>query len=173
MNDDSYDSQNNDTPEKPTKSALKRQMTALQKMGETIVGLPDAQLKKIPLENPLLDAVKMARSLKSHEAKRRQLQYIGKLMRNIDAEPIQIALETVLNKNQQGKAHFHQIERWRDKLISEGDEALEKLVEQYPHADRQHIRQVMRKAQNDVAQEKNTGGETELFRCLRELVEKK
>lgn len=169
MIDDSSD--NDNFPERPTKSALKRQMTALQKMGETLVDLPEAQLKKIPLENPLLDAIKTARSLKSHEAKRRQLQYIGKLMRNIDAEPIQSALEKVQNKNQQSKAQFHQIERWRDKLIAEGDTALEKLLEQYPDADRQHIRQLMRKAQNDVTQQKNTGGETELFRYLRLLID--
>jgi|SRR5579872_1138248 len=148
-------------PERPTKSALKRQMTALQKMGEILVELPEAQLKKIPLENPLLDAIITARSLKSHEARRRQLQYIGKLMRNIDAEPIQTALEKVQNKNQQSKAQFHQIERWRDRLIAEGDMALQKFLEQYPEADRQRLRQLMRNAQ-----------ETELFRYLRLLVEK-
>jgi len=166
------DSQNDEIPEQPTKSALKRQMTALQKMGEILVGLPEAQLLKIPLENPLLDAVKTARSLKSHEAKRRQLQYIGKIMRHIDVEPIQIALEKIQDKSQKSKAEFHQIERWRDRLITEGDLALEKFLEQYPDADRQHIRQLMRKAQNDVAKQKNTGGETELFRYLRGLVEK-
>lgn len=160
------DSQNDDSPERPTKSALKRQMTALQKMGEILVELPAPQLKKIPLENPLLDAILTARSLKSHEAKRRQLQYIGKLMRNIDSEPIQTALEKVQNKNQQSKAQFHQIERWRDRLINEGDIALQKFLEHYPDADRQHIRQLMRKAQT-------ANGETELFRYLRGLVEQK
>lgn len=161
-----------ETPERPTKSALKRQMTALQKIGEILVNLPETQLKKIPLENPLLDAILTARSLKSHEAKRRQLQYIGKLMRNIDAEPIYIALDKVQNTSQQSKAQFHQMERWRDRLITEGDTALEKLLEHYPDADRQHIRQLIRKAQHDVKQQKNTGAETELFRYLRELIEK-
>ncbi len=167
MIDDSNDDQN----ESVTKSALKRQMTALQKMGEVLVELPEAQLQKIPLENPLLDAVRMARSLKNHGAKRRQLQYIGKIMRNIDPTPIQAALEKIQNKSQQGKAQFHQIERWRDRLIAEGDSALEKFLEQHPNADRQHIRQLMRKAQHDLAQNKNTGGKTELFRYLSELIE--
>jgi ribosome-associated protein len=159
------DSQNDDSLDRPTKSALKRQMTALQKMGEILVELPEPQLKKIPLENPLLDAIMTARSLKSHEARRRQLQYIGKLMRNIDCEPIQTALDKVQNKNQQSKAQFHQIERWRDRLITEGDVALQKFLEQYPDADRQHLRQLMRKAQH-------LKGETELFRYLRVVVEK-
>ena len=162
---DSHDN----NPAHPTKSELKRQMTALQKMGEILVELPEAQLKKIPLEHPLLDAVNHARSLKSHEAKRRQLQYIGKLMRNIDATPIQFALEKIQSKNQQSKAHFHQIERWRDRLIAEGDPALEKLIEQHPHIDRQHVRQLIRSAQQDVAKGKNSGSKTELFRYLQAL----
>ncbi|HSW92813.1 MAG TPA: ribosome biogenesis factor YjgA [Gammaproteobacteria bacterium] len=166
------DSSEPDSPKSLTKSALKRHMDALQKMGETLVHLSDTELRKIPLENPLLDAILTARSLKSHEAKRRQLQYIGKIMRNVDVEPIQLALEKVQNKSQAGKAQFHQIERWRDQLIAEGDVALEKFIEQYPDADRQHIRQLMRKAQQDVKKQKNTGGETELFRYVRELVEK-
>lgn len=155
------DSDNNNLPERPTKSALKRQMTALQEIGEILVSLPETQLKRIPLENPLLEAIQTARSLKSHEAKRRQLQYIGKLMRNIDPEPIQTALDNVLNKSKQSKAQFHQIERWRDLLIAEGDSALEKLLQLYPEMDRQHIRQLVRRKQ-----------QTELFRYLREWMEK-
>ncbi len=155
------DSENDDSPERPTKSALKRQMTALQEIGEILVNLPESQLKQIPLENPLFDAIRTARSLKSHEARRRQLQYIGKLMRNIDPEPIQVALDKVQNKSQQSKARFHQIERWRDRLIAEGDSALEKLLEQYPDIDRQRIRQLIRQSQ-----------QTELFRYLREWMEK-
>ena len=167
-NDPDHDS----TPEPLTKSALKRQMTALQEIGEILVDLPAAELKKIPLENPLLDAIMTARSLKSHEARRRQLQYIGKIMRHTDVSPIQNALEILQNKSRQGKAHFHQMERWRDRLVKEGDVALEEFLERYPMADRQHIRQLMRKAQKDVLHQKKTGGETELFRYLRELIEK-
>lgn len=167
MIDDSHD----DHPERPTKSALKRQMTALQKIGEVLVALPEAQLKKIPLENPLRDAIYAARSLKSHEAKRRQLQYIGKLMRKIDPTPIETALEKIQQKSQQSKAQFHQMERWRERLITEGDVALEKFLEHYPTVDRQHIRQLIRKAQQDVTQQKKTGGEIELFRYLREIIE--
>ena len=93
-------------------------------------------------------------------------------MRNIDVEPIQMALEKVQDRSQKSKAEFHQIERWRDRLIAEGDVALEKFLQLHPDADRQHIRQLMRKAQSDVAKQKNTGGVTELFRYLRGLVEK-
>ncbi len=156
-----------DSDNDPSKSALKRQMTALQKMGETLVALSNSQLAKIPLENPLLDAINTARSLKSHEAKRRQLQYIGKIMRNVDAEPIQKALDKVQNKSRESKAQFHQIESWRDRLIAEGDVALEKFIQEYENVDRQHIRQLVRKAQQQKA-----GGETELFRYLRVVMDK-
>ena len=154
------------------KSALKRQMSALQKMGEILVALPAAQLAKVPLEQSLREAINAARELKSHEAIRRQLQYIGKLMRNIDAVPIQEALEKIQGTHQQGKAQFHQIERWRDKLIAEGDEVLQKFLESYPEGDRQHLRQLIRKSQLDQANNKNSGSETELFRYLRQLIEK-
>jgi ribosome-associated protein len=162
MTDDDNDQQ--------TKSERKRQMLALQKLGEILVGLPEIQLKKIPLENPLLDAVYIARSLKSHEAKRRQLQYIGKLMRQIDPEPIQTALDKIHGSHLQSKAQFQQIERWRDKLIEEGDIALEKFLLQYTSIDRQHLRRLIRKAQDDIKKDRKTGGETELFRYLRSVV---
>src|SRR5947207_4279167 len=160
-----------ESEDRQTKSERKRQMLALQKLGEILVALPEVQLKKIPLDNLLLDAVNMARSLKSHEAIRRQLQYIGKIMRNIDPAPIQIALEKIQGTHQKNKAQFHQIERWRDKLIAEGDSALEKLLEQYPEIDRQQIRQLIRNAQHDVLNNKNSGSETELFRYLRCFIE--
>lgn len=154
------------------KSALKRQSAALQKIGEILVALPEPQLNKVPLDQQLLDAVNVARGLKSHEAIRRQLQYIGKIMRNIDAEPIQAALEKIEGTHQQNKARFHQMERWRDKLIAEGDVALQKFLEQYPDADSQHLRQLIRKSQLDQTNNKKTGGETELFRYLRDVIEK-
>jgi ribosome-associated protein len=161
-----------DTPEeRQTKSERKRQMLALQELGEILVSLPEVQLKKIPMDSRLLDAVNAARALTSHEAIRRQLQYIGKLMRNIDPAPIQVALEKIQGMHQQNKAQFHQIERWRDKLIVEGDSALTKLLEQYPDVDSQQIRQLIRKAQHDVKNNKKTGGETELFRYLRQFIE--
>ena len=162
----------NTPPEKDSKSQRKRDMTALQKIGETLVGLPASSLAKIPLSGRLLDSILIARTLKTHEARRRQLQFIGKLMRDIDPLPIQIAIDKVQSKNQQGAAQFHQIERWRDRLIAEGDVALQNLLEAYPVAEthRQQLRQLVRNAQQDKANEKNTGAEKELFRYLRELL---
>lgn len=81
--------------EKPSKTQRKKDMIFLQKLGETLVGLSESQLAKIPLPDDLLESIYLVRSLKSHGAKRRQLQYIGRLMREIDPEPIQKALKSM------------------------------------------------------------------------------
>jgi ribosome-associated protein len=156
----------NGVPLPPSKSQRKRDMTALQKMGGVLVDLPASELAKIPMQDRLSDAIYAARALTTHGAKRRQLQYIGRLMRDEEMEPIYQALETIHSQNQQGKAHFHQLERWRDRLIAEGDGALRVFVELFPDTDVQHLRQLIRNTQ------KNPTVGTELFRYLRKVAEK-
>lgn len=160
----------NNLPSRPSRSQRKREVLALQEIGEVLVELPAIQLAKIPLEPKLAEAIATARTLKSREAKRRQLQYIGKLMRNTDVQLIEEALNKIQDNDLKSKALFHQMERWRDKLISEGDKALEEFLKQYPNADSQHIRQLMRRAKQDQNNNKNSGAETELFRYLRGLL---
>jgi ribosome-associated protein len=162
-----------DLPNRESKSRRKKEMLALQKMGEILVQLAATQLAKIPLVSPLAEAIATARQITSHEGKRRQLQYIGKLMRNVDTQPIQEALDKVLLQGQTSKAKFHQVERWRDKCISEGDTAQQEFMEKYPDADRQQLRQLIRNAQQDKKTGKNLGAETALFRFLREIIEAK
>lgn len=153
-----------------SKSKRKRQMTALQDIGKTLVELSQTQLDTIPLESPLAEAITLARSIKDHEGKRRQLQYIGKLMRHIDTQPIQDALNKIQLKDKQGTIKFHQIELWRDRLIAEKDAILQEFVEKFPDADRQHIRQLVRNAQQDFDNNRNTGAKTALFRYLQTLI---
>lgn len=152
-------------PQRESKTQRKNQMIALQKLGETLVDLPAAQLATIPLEPILADAIDAARSYTSHGAIRRQLQYIGRLMRDIDSQPIQVALEKLQSKNKQGIAQLHQVERWRDKLIAEGDQALQPFLQQFPNADHVHLRQLIRHAQ-----QQKTGAETQLFRYLKKTM---
>ncbi len=156
----------NEMPERPSKSERKRQMTALQKLGEKLVNLSLDLLAKIPLDNTLKTALLDARKITSHEAKRRQLQYIGRLMRDIDSAPIEAALEDLESKSKLSKAKFHQMERWRDTLIAEEDDALQRFLEQYPHADRQQLRQLTRNAKKTLK-----GADTELFRYIRKIIE--
>jgi ribosome-associated protein len=151
----------------PSKSQRKRDMTALQKMGETLVRLPAAQLAKIPLESTLADAIALARTITGHEALRRQMQYIGKLMRFVDPEPIHAALEGIESKSKFSKAQFHLIERWRDRLIAEDDDALQAFLEKFPTTSRQQLRQLVRNAK------RRETADTELFRYIRKIIEAK
>lgn len=153
-------------PLQDSKSKRKRQMIALQKIGEALVTLSAAQLSKIPLDSVLLEAIIAARSFSSNEAKRRQLQYIGRLMREIeDITSIQAALDKLTLKSQQSKAQLHQIERWRDKLVEADDQALQEFLLQFPHADRQQLRQLIRNAK------KKESPDRELFRYLKSMVD--
>ena len=156
----------------PSKSALKRQMTALQKVGEELVGLSDRELEKIPLASePLRQAILEARRIRSNNARRRQLQYIGKLMRKVDAQPIENALKA-LHQHRQGKTdRFHDLEKLRDELLAEGPSGLEQVLQRFPGADRQHLRQLLRQQQREQLQQKPPAASRKLFKYLRELSE--
>lgn len=153
-------------PQRESKTQRKNQMIALQKLGEALVNLPAAQLAQVPLDPILAEAITAAKTYTKREAIRRQLQYIGRLMREIDPQPIQAALEKFQSKNKQATARFHQIERWRDKLIAEGDTVLKLFLEQHPQTDHVHLRQLIRQAQQAKA-----GAETQLFRYLKQILE--
>ena len=157
-------------PDEVSKSSIKREMTAMQKIGEALVALPPSQFEKVPLPETLSDAIKHARTLKTGESIRRQMQYIGKLMRNVDLEPIKLALTQIKLSHERVTDEFHEVETWRDKFITEGDDAIQIFLQQHSTADRQRIRQLVRKAQHDRKTGKNSGAETELFRYLRDLV---
>lgn len=156
----------------PSKSARKRQMTALQKLGEELVGLSERELVKIPIEDAnLLEVIREARSIRSHSARRRHLQYLGKLMRSVDASPIEAALDA-LHKRRRGEAQsFHELEAWRDTLLHDGDSAIQGLLQRFPTADRQQLRQLLRQHKRELATGKPLAASRKLFRYLRELSE--
>lgn len=153
-----------------SKSQLKRESHALQALGEELVELPAAKLEKIPLPEELAEAVALARRIKARGGRKRQLQYIGKLMRKIDEEPIRQAMDQIKGESTRETARLHKLEQWRDRLLEEGDSALAELLGEYPDADRQHLRQLMRNAQREKKQNKPPKSARELFRYLRELM---
>jgi len=158
-------------PELKSKSQLKREMTALQDLGKKLTKLSAQQLQKIPLPDELHRAIDDARVIHSNSAMRRQMQYIGRLMRSADIEPIAAAIDFLNSQNNQANAHFHKLERWRDRLVAEGDTALSELLEAHPKADRQQLRQLIRNAQNESAKAKPPKSARQLFHILRELLE--
>jgi ribosome-associated protein len=110
---------------KPSKTARKREQLELQKLGERLIELNPEELLRLPLEERLSDAIRQAQRIKSNSALRRQRQYIGKLMRQVDATPIREALDEVTRKSRTDKRLFAQAESWRDRIASEGTAAIE------------------------------------------------
>lgn len=157
-------------PDENSKSQRKRDVLALQDIGAKLMKLNESQLANLPLPEILLAAIKHGQTLKANEAKRRHLQYIGKLMREVEIEPLKLALKNLQIVKQKAANQFHEIEALRDKLIAGNDTDLQTFIEKYPSADRQHLRQLVRKAQQDRAKNKDTGGSTELFRYVKEIV---
>ena len=151
-----------------SKTEMKTDMDALQKLGEELVGLKPSVLDKFPLSEDLAQAIKDAQRFKN-EAKRRQLQYIGKVMRNVDPEPIQAALDKIRNKHSQATVELHKLEQLRDRVVAEGDAAISDVMEMYPEADRQRLRQLARQANKEKSANKPAKSSREIFQILKEL----
>ncbi|AIW15167.1 ribosome biogenesis factor YjgA [Vibrio tubiashii] len=153
-----------------SKTELKRDMEELQKLGEELASLKPSVLEKFPLSEDLAEAIKDAQRFKN-EARRRQLQYIGKLMRFEETEPLQAALDKVRNKHSQATAELHKLEQLRDRVVEEGDSAIGDVMELYPAADRQRLRQLARQAAKEKKAGKPAKAFREIFQVLKELNE--
>ena len=152
-----------------SKSQLKREVESLQKLGEALIQLKPNELEKIPLSENLFDAIVHAQKINSRGAIRRQRQYIGKLMRNEDADAIQQAYDHLKQPKQQETARFHLLEKLRDQLIEQGDAALEEVIEHFPNADRGQIRQLSRNAKNELSKGAAPKSARKLFKYLKSL----
>ncbi len=158
--------------EAPSKSELKRRMTALQELGETLTQLSDKQLQNIPIDDPqLAQAIAEAKTIQSNSARRRHMQFIGKLMRGIDPEPIQQALDRLHREQRESAGRFHELENMRDEVLRQGVKGIEAVVNKWPNADRQHLRQLVLQHQREVASNKPPAASRKLFRYLRELTD--
>ena len=154
------------TEDLPSKSQRKRDMHALQDLGSALVELNDDQLAAVELPENLRDAVMEARRLAGkHEARRRQMQYIGKLMRHIDAEPIRASIEAYTAVSREQTARLHKLERWRSRLL-EDESSLTELMNAYPHADAARIRLLI----SNAARERAAGQPPKSFRALFQLL---
>lgn len=153
-----------------SKSELKRDAAALKKLGEQIVALSRHQQDKLPLDDELRAAVDLARQLK-REGLRRQLQLIGKLLRQRDVAPLREALDKLQNRHNQQLLVFHKLEALRDALLNSGDNAIEQVLTQWPTADRQHLRALVRNAQKERVSNKPPKSARLLFQYLRGLAD--
>jgi ribosome-associated protein len=129
----------------PSKSQLKREMTALQDLGAELVALSKERLAKIEMPERLRDALLEAQRITKHEARRRQMQYIGKIMRDVDSAPLRAAMDEINGVSEAANIRQHQLERLRTRLM-EDESAFSELARDYPGADVQHLRQLRRNA---------------------------
>lgn len=149
----------------PSKTRRKKDMHALQALGEALVALDSARLSDLGLPERLAEAIALARSIGKHEARRRQMQYIGRLMRNVDPEPIRDALERLRTVSHAARAEFATAERWRDRLYAD-DDALEAFVADHPEVDRNELRDLVLEARAERASGKPPHKYRALFRVV-------
>ncbi|EON93746.1 hypothetical protein MARLIPOL_01530 [Marinobacter lipolyticus SM19] len=170
---DHYDD-NDDAPEYlgPSKSQLKREMHALQDLGKRMLELSNDQLDTLTISDTLRAAIEESRRIRQNEAKRRHLQFIGKVIRQEDdPDGLKRAIDAFDAGSEEHTRRHHLAERWRDRMISEGDSAVGEFVSYCPGADIQHLRNLARNARKDVEKQKNTGQARKLFRYLREAID--
>lgn len=153
----------------PSKTKVKKQMHDLQELGEQLCALSKEHLAEVEIPDNLRIAVREAKKMKSFGAIKRHMQYIGKLMRDVDPAPIQAKLAEWNGTSRQHIAWLHQVERWRDRLLAEPD-ALTQLLETYPSGDVQHLRALIRSAIKEKELNKPPKNFREIFQVLRELI---
>ena len=153
----------------PSKSQRKRDAKALQDLGARLIALSDDQLQRLQLPADLYEAVRLAQRIRERGGRKRQLLYVGKLLRDTDAEPIQDRVDALQLQHREAAAQFHRLERWRERLIEEGDGALEDFLREHPDADRQRLRQLIRNAQQERTKGATPKAARALFRYLREV----
>ena len=157
----------------PSKSARKREMHRLQSLGEELLSLSNSERASFNLPQDLDDAMAEALRIRQREAKRRQIQLIGKLMRKADPEvvaTIEHGLALRRERRELSKQFLHQVEQWRDRILSEGDPAIADFVSQYPDADRQWFRQLYRQHQREIKNNAPPAAARKVFREIRELL---
>ena len=159
-----------EAPPRPSKTRRKQAMHALQDLGEALVALDPGRMATLDLPESLADAIAAARNINRHEARRRQMQYIGRLMRDVDPAPIEAALAAWTRGPAQDRARFAALERWRDRLLSDAD-ALEEFVAAHPNADRKRLAILVAAVHDERARNSPPRHYRELFRMIRSVCE--
>lgn len=158
----------------PSRSEQRRDALDVLKLAGTLTELSDNQLSHVPLSDDLRSEVARARAVTQQIARKRQTQFLAKQMRKLDdaeLDAIRAALEHDKDRARRETAALHRLEQWRERLIAEGDEALNALLAEFPDADRQQLRQLARQARVERDANKPLHAYRELFRLLRELVD--
>ena len=154
----------------PSKTKRKQESHELQDLGEIVVALPDDRLDGLEVSEELLDAIRQYKKTRTHEGKRRQMQYIGKLMRKHDVEPIRQAVTDMQLGRAKDSLALHIAERWRAELLAD-DDVVTRWTTEHPETDVQQLRSLIRAARKDAAlvPEKRSGrAYRELFQFIKQ-----
>jgi ribosome-associated protein len=157
----------------PSRSQRRREALDVLKLAQTLADMSDAQLTQIPLGDDLRAEVQRTRAVTQQIARKRQTQYLAKQMRKLDDAELEAIRATLAHDREHTRresAQLHRLENWRERLLAEGDAALTELLQEFPSADRQHLRQLARKAKVEREQSKPLHAFHELFRALRDLL---
>jgi ribosome-associated protein len=151
-----------------SKTKRKKEMHELQALGVALVDLPESQIAGLQIADQLREAVLEAKRIKSHEGRRRQLQYIGRLMRDIDAAPIRAQLDALVGHSAQEAARHRRLEALRERLLAD-DDALTGYVAEHVGADLQALRTLIRNARREQKEGRSPRAFRELFRLLKSI----
>ena len=155
----------------PSKSQEKRDCDALNKLGEELLKLKQEELNTMNLPEALADALLTAKKIQSRSGLKRQRQYIGKIMRQLNSDEIKQHLERIKDKHDTNTVQFRKVEQWRDRLLADDKTTLSEIIEAHPETDRQHINQLIRQAKREIEQDKPPTSARKLFKYLRDLQE--
>jgi ribosome-associated protein len=155
----------------PTKTELKRQAHAVQDLANRLIEAPADVVELLDLPEKLADAIALARRITSHAALLRQRQFVAKLMRGIDPEPVRAALGAQAEAARQDAARFKRAERWRDRLVSEGEPALAEFSVLVAAAEPGEIARLVAAARSEQAKGKAGAASRQLFRRIRDMLD--
>jgi ribosome-associated protein len=153
-------------PPPPTKSELKRQARSTQELADRLIDAPAEMVADLELPEKLADAIALARRITRHGAALRQRQFVAKLMRGLDPEPIRLALDADAQASRQEAARFRRAERWRDRLIADRDDAIERFLAEFPEADAAALDSLVAAAAAEPAGAKAAAAKRALFRWV-------
>ena len=157
--------------ERPNKTALKRDLRKLQQLSQQLIELPEEKLRQFPLSENTIASILESRRIKSMNAMQRHTRYLAKQLFKEDTQAVVDyfnQFEAVQTRNSE---LFHQLERWRDRLLSEGNPVLEEIIKKYPKIDRQHLRTLMRQANKEAEKNQTPKSARKIFKYLREISE--
>ena len=156
--------------DRPSKTQRKKESHDLQSLGEDLIALPDDRLDGLPMDESLLDALRTYKKTRTHEGKRRQMQYIGKLMRRADPEPLREAVAALKLGTAKASLALHEMEHWRAQMLA-SDDILTTWMKQHPDTDLQQLRSLVRAARKDAAsapEQRNGRAYRELFQLIKQ-----